>query len=241
VDANHGSPQPVSAVLVSGGLDSAVLLVEEAARGEVQPVYVSSGLAWETAERAALTSFLEWLSRNPRVRPLVSLALDMRDVYGLAHWSVQGAPPEYNTPDEDVYLPGRNIVLLGKAGVFCAAASIERLLMGSLAHNPFPDATPAFRSAMSIALSEGLGARIQVDAPYAEVSKARVIERGARLGIPYELTLSCMSPVLTGAESEHGMPRHCGTCSKCRERHDAFVESGISDPTRYVDTRFVHA
>jgi 7-cyano-7-deazaguanine synthase len=231
-----------------------VLLVEESMRGETQPVYVSSGLAWEDAERTALTLFLEHLGRSdpplPQLRRLVTLTLDMRDVYGRSHWAVQGAPPAYDTADEEVYLPGRNIVLFGKAGVFCATARIERLVMGSLAHNPFPDATPAFRSAMSLALSEGLGTRLEVDAPYADVSKAEVVRRGARLGVPFELTLSCMSPVLprpvlpsvpAGMASLDRMPLHCGTCSKCRERHDAFVESGTSDPTHYVDTRFVHA
>ena len=42
-----------TAVLLSGGLDSAVLVAEEAARSEVQPIYVSVGLAWERAEREA--------------------------------------------------------------------------------------------------------------------------------------------------------------------------------------------
>ena len=35
--------------------------------------------------------------------------------------------------------------------------------------------------------------------------------------------------------------RHCGLCSKCRERHDAFLEAGVSDPTDYRDTQFVRA
>jgi 7-cyano-7-deazaguanine synthase len=26
---------------------------------------------------------------------------------------------------------------------------------------------------------------------------------------------------------------HCGQCSKCRERRDAFQEAGVSDPTAY--------
>ena len=145
-----------TAVLLSGGLDSAVLLADEAARGDVQPIYVSVGLAWEAAERAMVSQFLAEARFRGRVRPLVSLSVDMRDVYAATHWAVEGRPPAYHTPDEDVYLPGRNIVLLGKAGVYCAAAKLDRLVLGTLAHNPFPDATPDFRAAMARALSLGL-------------------------------------------------------------------------------------
>ena len=144
-----------TAVLFSGGLDSAVLLAEEAARADVQPIYVKVGLAWEGAERAALARLLTSGIGGPNVRPLVVLTVDMTDVYPATHWALQGRPPNYDTPDEAVYLPGRNIVLLGKAGVYCASAGIGRLALGTLDHNPFPDATPAFRDAMATALSLG--------------------------------------------------------------------------------------
>ena len=225
-----------TAVLLSGGLDSAVLLAEEAARGDVQPIYVSVGLAWEAAERAAASALLASAAPGPRIRPIASLAVDMQDVYAANHWAIQGRPPAYHTPDEDVYLPGRNIVLLGKAAVFCAAAGLDRLVLGTLAHNPFPDATPEFRDAFARALSLGLAHELSIEAPYADVGKAEVIRRGVRLGVPLELTLSCMNPV-------HKVRpfRHCGLCSKCRERHDAFVEAGVVDRTRYADLRFVSA
>jgi 7-cyano-7-deazaguanine synthase len=216
-----------TAVLLSGGLDSAVLVAEEAVRSEVHPIYVSVGLAWEDAERAVVSQLLASPVFAGRVRSLVSLTVDMLDVYAATHWAVQGRPPAYHTPDEDVYLPGRNIILLGKAGVYCAAAKLDRLVLGTLAHNPFPDATPEFRAAMARALTLGLAHELQIDAPYAGTSKAEVIRRGLALGVPFELTLSCMSPVGT---------RHCGACSKCRERHDAFVENGLADPTSYVHT-----
>ena len=113
-----------TAVLLSGGLDSAVLVADEAAAGEVQPIYVSVGLAWESAERAVVSGFLAGTNLHGRVLPLVSLGVDMRDVYAATHWAMQGRPPGYHTPDEDVYLAGRNVVLLGKAAVYCAAAKI---------------------------------------------------------------------------------------------------------------------
>jgi 7-cyano-7-deazaguanine synthase len=232
-----------SAVLLSGGLDSAVLLAEEATAGDVQPIYVSVGLAWETAEKQAIERLLAG-SDNPRIRPLVSLGVDMRDVYAATHWAVEGRPPGYHTPDEDVYLPGRNIVLLGKAGVYCAAARIGRIVIGTLAHNPFPDATPEFRQTMARALSLGLDHPLRIDAPFADISKSEVVRRGAALGVDFTRTLSCMNPESARfSQSPRGdpSPRHCGLCSKCRERHDAFLEAGIPDPTEYVDSRYVRA
>jgi len=229
-----------TAVLLSGGLDSAVLVADEAASGEVQPIYVSVGLAWEAAEQAIVTRFLDSApvkARGARIRPLVSLSVDMRDVYAATHWAMQGRPPAYHTPDEDVYLPGRNVILLGKASIFCAAAGLDRIVLGTLAHNPFPDATPEFRAAMARALSLGLAHDLRIDAPYAGTSKADVIRRGAALGVPFELTMSCMNPRPAASDPKQAI--HCGECSKCRERHDAFVEAGVRDPTTYATREHV--
>lgn len=215
-----------TAVLLSGGVDSAVLLADEASRAvePVTPIYIGAGLAWEPAERAIVARLLDGSPLRQRTRPLVTLSVDMRDVYTAAHWAVAGSAPAYDTPDEDVYLPGRNIILLSKAAVFCAAAKIDRIAIGTLDHNPFPDATPEFRTSIAQTLSLGLAHPLLIDAPYATSSKSDVIRKGITLGVAFELTLSCMKPV--------GVI-HCGTCSKCRERHDAFVAAGVADPTTY--------
>ena len=213
-----------SVVLCSAGLDSAVLVALEAQDRNVVPVYVSVGLAWEDAERAMLDALLPALPAQDRLAPIVHLAVEMRDVYPAAHWAVRGTPPNYDSPDEEVYLEGRNIVLLSKAGVLAAREGITRLALGPLSGNPFPDATPEFFGAMARTLSIGLDHPIDVVTPLAAMRKADVIRLGMSLGVPLALTLSCMSPI---------DGQHCGGCSKCRERHDAFLEAGVEDPTAY--------
>lgn len=225
VEKRSAPGQGGTAVLCSAGLDSAVLLAEEAARGPVTPVYVSVGLAWEADERAALARLLAAPPLAGRTAPPQVVSFDMRDVYPASHWAIRGVPPAYDTPDEDVYLVGRNLVLLTKAAVLCAQLRLSRIVLGPLAGNPFPDATPEFFEAIARAASLGLATPISVDAPYRTLEKSEVIRRGLSLGVPLQLTLSCMSP--RGGQ-------HCGTCSKCRERHDAFLEAGVEDPTVYL-------
>ncbi len=213
--------------MLSGGLDSAVLAAQEARTSVIHPVYVAGGLAWEEGEQSVIWQLL---SRPPfnhgRVMPLARLEFSMRDVYPASHWALKGTPPAYDTPDEDVYLHGRNIALLSKAAVYAASRKISRIVVAPLAGNPFPDATPAFFAALNAAFSLGLAAPIEISAPFAHLHKDDVVRIGAELGVPFELTLSCMNPSGT---------THCGLCSKCRERRDAFHAAGVEDPTVYAN------
>ena len=218
-------PDAAIAVLFSAGLDSAVLVAHAAAQGAaVQPVYVTAGLAWEEEERSMAARLFRSGAYGPTVMPMVSLAVDMRDVYPPSHWAIRGDAPGFHTPDEDVYIEGRNIVLLAKTAVFMARAKMTRVMIGTLACNPFPDASATFFAEMGRALSTGVAAPIAIEAPFASMHKADVVRIGREFGVPLELTLSCMQP-------REG--RHCGRCSKCRERKDAFRDAGGDDPTPY--------
>ncbi len=213
-----------TAVLFSAGLDSAVLAAAEAQRGSVHAVYVSCGLAWESAELEAVDRLLA----TPPFRsvgPVARLTFTAQDLYPPSHWALTGHPPSFDTPDEDVYLTGRNVMLLSKAGIYCAQHSLARIALATLSGNPFPDATPTFFDTMGGALSIGLNHPIEIAAPFASLHKSDVIQLGVTLGVPLELTLSCMNP-------QRG--QHCGLCSKCRERRDAFRDAGVDDPTTYA-------
>src|SRR5688572_27020697 len=102
-------------VLASGGIESAALIADAASRaGAVYPLYVKNHLRWEEAEVFWLKQFLRNL-RMDNVQPLTILDLTMKDLYE-QHWSVTGTRvPGSRTPDESVYLPGRNLVFLSKA------------------------------------------------------------------------------------------------------------------------------
>jgi 7-cyano-7-deazaguanine synthase len=209
----------VLVVLASGGADSAILVADQAAKDQVvQPIYVRLGLAWEDVEEAHLREFLGSVPSDLDIRPLVVLALPIADVYE-AHWSVSGdGTPDETTPDEAVYLPGRNLLLLAKTTVWCALHGVTRIALGTLGGNPFADSGPKFLGDFASSASLALGHKLEVVTPFAQMTKAEVLALGRDL--PLELTFSCIAPVGTD---------HCQSCNKCAERRKAFAEAGIQD------------
>ena len=210
--------------LSSGGLDSGVLIAELAKEyTQVQPVYVRCGLFWEPTERYWLQRFLRRLRQtHPHILPLKTLSMDLREIYG-DHWSLTGKNvPAYDSDDFEVYLPGRNIILLAKTAVLCVLRGIPTIATAPLRANPFADGTPQFFHQMQNVLSEGLATPLSVRIPFRHLSKVEVIRIGRDL--PLELTFSCICP------QER---QHCGECGKCAERIKAFHEVGVVDHTVY--------
>lgn len=205
------------AVLASGGLDSSILLADLAESCQVFPIYVQKGLAWENQERKALRSFLGALE-SPNVQPTILLSVPVHALYN-KHWSLSGDDiPSANTPDNAVFLPGRNILLLGLAAIWCSTHDVSRIAIGSLKGNPFEDATPEFFDRFANILSIGLAHPIIIDAPYRERHKEDLVRCFRHL--PLELTLTCIAP--RGGS-------HCGQCNKCYERHLAFTKAGVPE------------
>jgi 7-cyano-7-deazaguanine synthase len=119
-------------------------------------------------------------------------------------------------------------VLLAKSGG--GRVKARRTTRGA-GGNLFPMRT-AFFAAMQEALARGLDHALEVVAPFSSMEKEDVIRRGVELDVPLELTLSCMNPV--APRDPGGAPLHCGQCSKCRERRDAFSALGLDDPAPYA-------
>jgi len=212
------------AILVSGGLDSAILVGDALRSGNiVYPLYVRNGLFWESVELEHLRRFLDAL-RSPNLRPLYTLELPVADIY-LSHWSLTGRiVPDADTPDEAVFLPGRNVLLLAKAILWCHMNHVPAVAMAPLASNPFPDATPEFFRAYESIVNQAVEGSVRVLRPYATLHKSDVMRRAGEL--PLGLTFSCIRPIGR---------LHCGRCNKCAERRRAFIDAKLGDPTEYAN------
>lgn len=207
-------------VLVSGGLDSACLLLLMSKRfKEVFPLYIRCGLIWERAELYWLKRFLE-KARFQNVRPLQVLKVPVDELYQ-AHWSLTGRGiPKSNSQDHEVYLPGRNLLLLSQAAVYCVFHGIQTIAIGTLKGNPFPDSQTRFFKAFEKLIRMGLRSPIKILAPFSEMTKSQVLQRGK--GLPLELTFSCLKP--------RGV-KPCGRCNKCAETKKAIFLPRVRVPS----------
>ena len=215
-------------LLLSGGLDSCILLADLLRQGRrVQPFYVRTGLVWQERELSAVHDFLRAIAAEP-LRELVILDLPLADLYG-RHWSVTGCEtPGAQSPDEAVFLPGRNALLLIKPVIWCQLNGVRELAIAPLGTSPFADAGPEFFADFQAALNRGGAAPLRLSPlrlsrPFGGMTKRQVMELGR--GLPLELTFSCISPAGS---------RHCGRCNKCAERQAAFRAANLADKTEYA-------
>lgn len=215
--------QNYTAVLVSGGLDSAILLAEmvEKQIPKVYPIFIRCGLHWENTELVYLKKFTNAI-KSKNLENLVILDVPVGDLYK-NHWSLTAKNvPDLNTPDEAVFLPGRNVLLTAKALLWCNLNKVGSLSLGVLESNPFPDATDDFFRNITDTVNQSVLGNVKLIRPYAGMHKTDVLKSG--MNYPLEYTFSCIRPI---------NDLHCGKCNKCAERIKGFQQASIKDPTVY--------
>ena len=170
-----------------------------------------TGCIWQAEEIAAVRRLLDSLSGRNLV-DLVELDMPVDDLYA-DHWSMTGrSVPDDHSPDEAVFLPGRNPLLLLKPALWCAMHGMSKLALATLAANPFDDAKPEFFERFEAMIQWATGCDVRIVRPFEMLSKRCVMQLGR--DVPLELTFSCIAPV-------GGL--HCGQCNKCAERAAAFA------------------
>ena len=112
------------------------------------------------------------------------------------HWAIEGTPPAYDTPDEDVYLHGRNVGRCSrKTAVYAAIRPHFPHRHRTAGRQSVSRCHPRSFSRRSTELSRSVWPLTnEVLTPFAHLHKEDVVKLGAGLGVPFELTLSCMNP-----------------------------------------------
>ena len=211
-------------LLVSGGLDSAVLIEHfRRQRRAIVPVYIRCGFPWESAEVFWARKFLRALN-DPEISSIKILSISLDDA-GAAGWAYHGRIPGRGSADTSVFLPARNLLLVTKAFLFLTTQGVNRLAVGTLKGNPFRDATSDYMARLERLLSDSFNRKLRVLGPFRRRTKSSIVKLASPAAIRF--SFSCLAPV--------GM-RHCGACNKCEERRRAFRRAECSDEAEFAET-----
>lgn len=222
-------------VLVSGGMDSAVVLAIAQQQG-----FACHALSVRYGQRH--TSELDAADRIARALDAVAhktVGVDLRSIGGSALTDADIDVPLDSDRDSDTpaipvtYVPARNTIMLslalgwaevlGAADIFCGVNAVD--------YSGYPDCRPefieSFERLANVATKAGVeGVGFRVHAPLLHFSKADIVREGLRLGVDFAQTVSCYQADADG--------RACGHCDACRLRAEGFAAAGVEDPTRYV-------
>ena len=219
-------------VLCSGGVDSTTLLAMAVERYGAENVFalsISYGQRHEKEIESA-KAVAAYYGVEQRFLDLSAIFADSNCSL-LAHSTDQVPEESYaeqldesNGAPVSTYVPFRNGLFLSSAASMALSLGASVLYYGAhhddWAGNAYPDCSLEFVYAMNLAIMEGTGGELRMEAPFVEWSKADIVKCGLELGVPYELTWSCYE----------GGNYPCGACGTCIDRNRAFELNGVRDP-----------
>lgn len=214
-----------SAIIVSGGMDSITLLHE-------YKDSIALAITFDYGSNHAMREIecANWHCVQLGIEHIV-IPLDFIHRYFKSSL-LEGADaiPEGHYAAENMkstVVPFRNGIMLAIACGLAESRGLRWVMIANHGgdHAIYPDCRMGFISAISEAMKEGTYLGVRVLAPYTNITKADIAERGAALGVDYSKTWSCYK----------GGEKHCGKCGTCVERKEAFALAGVPDPTEYEE------
>jgi len=198
-------------VLLSGGLDSAAALAWSAQRYDRLIALSFEYHLRPFSERLAV--FRQLLTFPAR---LVDVSLPfLKEACDLDLKGFRDLP--------EGYIPNRNMIFYSIASYHAQVEGCEAIVGGHNAGDgeDFRDASRSFFDTLqqltNLAL---LSHQVRVELPLIHFSKKQVLEKALQWGVRFQDTWSCY----------WDGPTPCRRCASCRERADAFRESGNIDP-----------
>ena len=212
-------------LLLSGGLDSTTLLFHLRKQG-----HDVRCLSFHYGQRHSReTNIAEQLCSDLNIRHnRIELATLGHLLKGssLTDTSVPVPEGEYNEHNmRKTVVPNRNMVMIAIAAAVAIAEGRDTVSYAAHGgdHTLYPDTRPEYIEALTHLLHLCDWKKVELYTPFNKLTKRDIVTIGAQLGVPFEITWSCYK----------GLVAHCGDCTACTERKQAFVEAGVPDPTVY--------
>ncbi len=200
-------------LLFSGGVDSTVLLYQLLKdRREVIALSVDYGQRHARELTAA-----RLIASRVGVRHVVADLSGLKPIFGVRNSQTGDlAPPEAHQEDlaqKQTVVPNRNMVMLSVAAALAITERAGHVAYACHAGDAaiYPDCRKEFVVALEEALSLADDWPVSLLTPFIGWSKAKIVERGRLLGVPFGQTWTCY----VGGDSP------CGKCGACRERAEA--------------------
>ncbi len=214
-----------SLIALSGGVDSTTLLYEYR-----EEVACAVGFDYGSKHNARELAAAEAICRELEI-PYLIIPLAFIEEYFRSDLLLSGGEMQLGDYSEEnmssTVVPFRNGIMLSVLAGLAESRDLQQVLIANHFgdHAIYPDCRESFVKPMGEAITAGTSNGVKLVAPYTTLTKAEIVARGTRLGVPYGKTYSCYQ----------GGERHCGRCGTCRERHDAFAANGLEDPTLYEE------
>jgi 7-cyano-7-deazaguanine synthase len=216
-------------VLVSGGLDSCVVL--SIAHSTYGKGCIPLSFVYGQRHAREIVS-AEQICRyyGLQAPTLINLTTAFQGIGGssLTSGATDGNPSTeavQRGPDElpPTFVPGRNIIMIAVAAAFAYTHEAGEIYGGwnAVDYSGYPDCRPRFLREMEHALCSGLDRDMIVTYPLVHSSKADIIKKGIANGAPMHLSWSCYAG---------GLSTPCGVCDSCKIRAEGFAKVGIPDP-----------
>ena len=217
-------------VLVSGGMDSAVVLAIAREQGfEPYALSVRYGQR-HTSELDAAHRVSNALGAAAHK----TVVVDLRSIGGSALTDDIDVPDDGGAGIPVTYVPARNTIMLSVALGWAEVLGAKDIWCGvnAVDYSGYPDCRPEFigmfERLANVATKAGIeGHRLRVHAPLMHLGKDAIVREGLRLGVDFSATVSCYQADADG--------RACGHCDACRLRAAGFAGAGVADTTRYVE------
>ena len=217
-------------VILSGGMDSTILLHHVAKRLKYDEVYAVTYNYGQRISREIGCASFQSAACNIKEHKIINMDF-FRDISKMSALTntdlkIPKAREDIGNAQPLSYVPFRNLLLLTTSAGWAESLGVGNIFYGAVQTDDFSgywDCTSNFLKYVNDLYALNRKNRIVVNAPFMTWSKDRVVKEGIDLQVDFRQTHTCYE----------GTEVACGECVSCAARIKAFIDNKAIDPISY--------